>query len=302
MALPDYEAWALFASVADLGSFRSAATANRISVATVSKAIARLEARLGIALFHRTSRRVTLTLAGEGLVDRARMLVASGAAVEEAARDDATTLSGPIRLTAPLSLGQACLGAILADFSAQHPDVTIDLVLSDARVDLVAEGMDFGLRIAVQQDSSLLIQGVKTIRAGMVASPAYIAQFGMPAHASDLRDHRVIGYGHERRDGPFPLIGPDQEKIMVQPHGPLMVNNGEMMLAYLRAGMATALLPRFIVARDLDEGTLLEVLPGWHPPQSQLAVVSPHSRFRPARVRALTKHLIDHLRQLPILG
>ena len=162
--------------------------------------------------------------------------------------------------------------------------------------------MDFGLRIAVQQDSSLLIQTVKTMRAGMVAAPSYAEQFGMPTHASDLRDHRVLGYGHERRDAPFSLIGPGNEKIMVQPNGPLMVNNGEMMLAYLRAGMATALLPRFIAAPDLDAGRLVEILPDWHPTQSQLAVVSPPSRFRPARVRALTNHLIECLRQLPILG
>lgn len=302
MALPDYEAWALFASVADLGSFRAAATANRISVATVSKAVARLEARLGMALFHRTSRRVTLTLAGEGLVDRARMMVASGAAVEEAARSDASNLSGPIRFTAPLSLAHVCLGEPLAQFSLDHPDVQIDLVLSDAQIDLVAEGMDFGLRIAVQQDSSLLTQSIRPIRASMVASPEYLERHGPITHATDLRGHRILGYGHDRRDQPFTLLKEGEERVQIHPDGPLLVNNGDMMLPYLRQGVALALLPRFITAKDLEAGTLVEILPEWHPPFSQLAVVSPPSRFRPARVRALSAFLVERLRELPMLA
>lgn len=302
MALPDYEAWALFALVADLGSFRAAAEASRLSVATVSKAIARLEAQLGMALFHRTSRRVTLTPAGEGLVEQARMLVASGAAVEEAARSDAGALTGPVRMTAPLSLGQSCLAEPLARFSVQHPQVTIDLVLSDARVDLVAEGMDFALRIAAQEDSTLLTQSIRPMRATLIASPDYLASYGTPASPTDLAGHRVLGYGHSRRDAPFTLVGPAGERHVVQPNGPLMVNNGDMMLGYLRAGLAMALLPRFIALPDLERGTLVEVLPDWKTAGSQLSLVSPPSRFRPERVRVLSRFLIDHLRQMPLLA
>lgn len=296
MAIPDYEAWALFAAVADRASFRGAAEASGVSVPTVSKAVSRLETRLGVALFHRTSRRVTLTAAGEGLAVHARAIVASGAEAEEAARADAGELAGPIRLTAPLSLGLSCLGEPLAAFMMVHPRVTVDCILSDAQCDLVGEGIDLALRIAAQSDSSLLTQTIMPIPAAIVASPVYLDNFGTPQHPRELSKHRLLGYGHNHRTAPIRLTGPDGETMSVDPTGPLFVNNGDLMLPMLLGGGAMAMLPTFILGEALNDGRLVRVLADWHPSATSLSLVSPPSRLRPARVRALAEHLVKALK------
>lgn len=302
MQLPDFEAWALFAAVADHGSFRGAAAASAVSVPTVSKAIARLEGRLGVALFHRTSRRVTLTAAGEGLADHARTIVASGVAAEEAARCDAVELSGPVRLTAPMSLGLACLGAVLAQFLSLHPAVTIDVVLSDAQCDLVAEGIDLALRIGELGDSSLLSQMIVPVPISIIASPAYLARHGTPQHPQDLIRHHLLGYGHAQRNAPLRFHDGHGERLSVVPTGPLFANNGDIMVPLLLAGQAMALLPRFIVAGPLADGRLVTVLDRWMHHGSALHLVTPPSRLRPQRVSALAQHLVGALRTHPLFA
>ena len=164
MSLPDYEGWACFAAVADSGSFTAAATSLGMSKASVSKAVTRLETSLGIALLHRSSRTVTVSTAGAGLLGEAHAMVAAATAATEAARGDRVDLAGPIRLAAPMSFGIKVLGAPLAAFLAMHPAVEIDVMLSDARHDLVAEGIDLGLRIATMEDSSLLARTISPLR------------------------------------------------------------------------------------------------------------------------------------------
>lgn len=302
MSLPDFEAWALFAAVADHGSFRAAALASGVSVPTVSKAVSRLEARLGLALFHRTSRRVTLTAAGEGLADHARSIVSSGIAAEEAARCDAVDLSGPIRLTAPMSLGLACLGQVLSDFLAAHPSVVIDVVLSDAQCDLVAEGIDLALRIGDLGDSSLLTQVIAPVPIVIVASPAYLAAHGTPRNPRDLQHHKLLGYGHAQRNAPLRFPDVAGERLSISPSGPLFANNGDIMVPLLLAGQALALLPRFIIAGPLADGRLVTVLDEWMQPRSALHLVSPPSRLRPQRVTALGQHLVAALRAHPLFA
>lgn len=296
MKLPDFEAWALFAAVADHGSFRAAAGSSGVSVPTVSKAITRLEARLGLALFHRTSRRVTLTAAGEALAGHARAIVASGSAAEEAARADAGELSGPIRLTAPMSFGLMCLGQPLADFLADHPAISIDVVLSDAQCDLVAEGIDLALRIAELSDSTLLSQTIAPMASALVASPAYLDRYGTPAHPRDLVDHHLLGYGHDVRARPVRLMHASGERALVHPTGPIFTNNGELMMPLLIGGQAMAVLPRFILGDAFGDGRLVRVLPDWDLPAAGLHLVSPPSRLRPARVTALAAHLVRTLK------
>ena len=300
--LPDFEAWAMFAAVADQSSFRSAAAATGVSVPTVSKAMARLEGRLGIALFHRTSRRVTLTGAGADLLPRARAILAAGEAAEEAARDDPLDLAGPIRLTAPFSIGMACMGEALARFLDQHPGVILDVVLNDAQCDLVAEGMDMGLRISQPAPSSLLIRHIVPVPLVLVASPDYLARHGEPRVAPDLNHHRLLGYGHLNRATGIVLTSPEGIKHSITPTGPVFANNGEMMVPMLLAGLGMALLPRFMVRDHLREGALIETMKDWSNLDLSLSLVSPPSRLRPARVRALGDHLVDWLQHHPMFA
>jgi DNA-binding transcriptional LysR family regulator len=296
MSLPDYEGWACFVAVADGGSFTAAATALGLSKASVSKAVTRLEASLGIALLHRSSRVVTVSTAGAGLLGEAQAMVTAATAATEAARGDRADLAGPIRLAAPMSFGIKVLGPPLAAFLAAHPAVEIDVMLSDARHDLVAEGIDLGLRIGSMEDSSLLARTIAPVAASVLASPAYLVQHGTPRHPLDLSGHRLIGYGHRERTMPLRFHRGDEEATVI-PTGPLFTNNGDIMIPLLIAGGGIAVLPDFIAADALAAGTLVGILTDWSLPQAYLHLLSPPSRLRPARVRALSDHLVDTLKR-----
>ena len=296
MALPDYEGWACFVAVADGGSFTAAAAALGISKASVSKAVTRLESALGISLFHRSSRSVTLSTAGAGLVDEARAMVAAAMAATEAARGDRRDLAGPIRLAAPMSFGIKVLGPPLATFLETHPAVEIDVILSDARTDLVAEGVDLALRISRMDDSSLLARTIAPVAASVIASPSYLDRHGTPRHPLELASHRLVGYGHRERALPlhFERAG---EQATVVPSGPLFANNGDIVVPLLVAGGGIAFLPDFIAEEELASGALVRILTDWSPPPSYLHLLSPPSRLRPARVTALADFLVDALKR-----
>lgn len=290
MALPDYEGWAMFAAVAEAGSFGGAAATLGVSPASVSKAVARLEASLGLTLFHRTTRRVALSTAGRDVLPEAQAMVAAATAAVEGAHEERGSLTGPIRLTAPMSFGIRALGGPLASFAAAHPDVTLDVMLSDDQCDIIAGGYDLALRIAELPDSALLSRTVAPVPISLIASPTYLAQHGTPRHPLDLGLHRVLGYGHRGQVAPlrFARAG---ETAVVTPGGPLFANNGDVMVPLLLAGQGLAMLPEFIVTAELADGRLLRVLPDWKLSDARLQIVMPPSRRRPARVNALVDHL-----------
>jgi len=295
VALPDYEGWACFVAVADGGSFTSAAASLGLSKASVSKAVTRLEASLGITLLHRSSRVVAVSTAGAGLLDEARAMVAAATAATEAARGDRVDLAGPIRLAAPMSFGIKVLGPPLAVFLDRHPAVEIEVLLSDARNDPVAEGIDLTLRIAPLADSSLLARTIARVAASVIASPAYLEKHGVPKHPLELAGHRLIGYGHRQRAMPLHFHRKGEEATVL-PTGPLFANNGDVAVPLVVAGVGIAALPDFIAAEALASGAVVPILTDWSLPQSHLHLLSPPSRLRPARVRALSDHLVDTLK------
>jgi len=294
MRLPDLEAWAIFASVVEQRSFSGAADAIGLSKATVSKAITRLETHLGQSLFHRTSRRLTLTESGKRLAEHAQRILAEANAAEEAAHDAATAPEGIVRLAAPMSFGLTHLGPILADFLLVHPGIQIDLHLSDARIDIVAEGIDIALRIADLPDSSLRARRLCPISLYVVASPAYLAQRGRPTHPAQLAEHACLIYSNAT--APWRFSGPDGSEAALRPDGPLRANSGDAMLPALRAGLGIGLLPGFICDTDLAAGTLEAILPDWRLPPVALHLVTPPGSLRPARVEALIAYLVERLR------
>ncbi|ENY83009.1 MULTISPECIES: LysR family transcriptional regulator [Sphingopyxis] len=296
MALPDYEGWACFVAVADSGGFTAAASALGLSKASVSKAVSRLEASLGITLLHRSSRSVTVSTAGAGLLEEARAMVAAATAATEAAHGDRFDLAGPIRLAAPMSFGIKVLGAPLAAFMAEHPAVEIELTLSDARHDLIAEGFDLALRVASLDDSSLLARTIAPIPTSVIASPAYLDRHGTPRHPLELAGHRLAGYGHREKARPLRFHREGEEATIV-PAGPLFTNNGDVIVPMLVAGGGIAVLPHFIIDAELRAGRLVPILTDWSLPQAYLHLLSPPSRLRPARVRALSDYLADTLKR-----
>jgi DNA-binding transcriptional LysR family regulator len=289
--LPDLEAMAIFAKVAETQSFSGAADALALSKATVSKAVSRLELRLGTTLLHRTSRRFSLTDSGRSLAARAAQMVAEAEAAEAEALDQSVTPRGLVRLAAPMSFGMAYVAPALPEFLATHPDVSVDLHLSDATVDLVGEGFDCALRIASLPDSSLTARRLRPVRRHLVASPDYLEQRGRPTHPEDLARHACLGYAYLSSGETWRLVHEGGEEVVVRPTGPLRANNADALTAALCAGLGIALQPDFIYGRDVAEGRLETVMTDWALPPISLHLVAPGGGPRPARVTALMDYL-----------
>jgi DNA-binding transcriptional LysR family regulator len=289
--LPDFEALAIFAKVVEMRSFAAAAGELTLSKATVSKAVSRLEERLGARLFNRTSRRLALTDAGQKLVERAARLLADGEAAESEALAQSAAPRGLVRLAAPMGFGIKAVAPLLPEFLEAYPEVSIDLHLSDAIVDLIGEGFDAGLRIARLPDSSLIARRLCAIPRFTVAAPSYLKRHGRPTHPMHLADHKCFGYAYLSTPGIWHYTNAAGEQASVRPGGQLRVNNGEAVMPALLAGLGIADLPEFILGDAIRTGKVEVILKGWKQPEGALHLVLPPGGPRPARVEALAEFL-----------
>jgi DNA-binding transcriptional LysR family regulator len=297
--LPDFEAWAVFAKVAELGSFAQAASELGLSKATVSKAVGRLEARLGTTLFHRTSRRMSLSEAGRAALDRASRILTEGEAVEAEATAQSAVPRGLVRVAAPMTFGIVHLAPLLPEFFKLYPDVSVDLNLSDQLVDIVSEGFDLALRISSLPDSSLLARRLCQVRILLVGAPAYFDKFGRPQHPKDLVAHTALLYSYSRSRDVWHFTHPKQGEYSVAVSGPIRANNADVLQPSLCAGVGIALQPEFLVWRDIAEGRLEVVLKDWSTPSGGLHLVTPPSPMRPARVQVLMDFLAQRFTRMP---
>ncbi len=259
MRLPDFEAWSIFACVVEHKSFTGAADALGLSKATISKAVTRLETQVGTPLFHRTSRRLALTDSGTKLVEHAKSILAEGQAAEEAARDEASEPVGLVRLAVPMSFGLSNVGPVVADFLCDYRGVSIDMHLSDAKVDLIGEGFDIGLRIAALPDSSLRARKLRDVKTYIVAAPSYLALNGVPRHPAELGEHECLRYSLLPTPELWRFLNPKGEEAVVRPQGRLRANNSDVMLYSLRSGHGIAVVPDFIIENDLASGAVVEI-------------------------------------------
>lgn len=296
-ALPDFEGLAMFARVAEERSFAGAARVMGVSVATVSRAVARLEERLGARLLNRTSRQLALTEFGRGVAENAQNVVRTAEAAEGAAREQSAQPRGLIRLSVPMSFGLRWVAPLLPLFLRTYPDVSIDLHLTDAQVDLIADGFDAALRIAALPDSSLVARRLCAVRPLVVAAPAYLAQHGTPQHPSELAHHACMGYAFRARSDVWRFTNEAGEEVSIKPVGPLRVTNADALIPTVLAGLAIAEFPEFICADQVRDGSLVPILRDWTLPHGGLYFVTPSARTRPAKVTALAAFFVEHLSQ-----
>lgn len=302
-ALPDFEAWAIFAIVAEEGSFARAAQRLGISQATVSKAISRLEESTESTLLHRTPRQMSLTNTGEAVLGQAIALLEQGNEIEINIAEQTKRLVGPIRVSAPMSFGASSLAPILPKFMNKHPGVELNVHFDDRFIDIIAERFDLAIRITNLEDSSLLARQLCTIDVLLVASPEYIKKNGEPKHPKDLIDHKVLLYVYHRHGATWQFFNKNSGRFSQSLPPPVMqVNNAEGMLPALKAGMGLALLPDFLVWDDIQAGLLKQVMPQWQADNAALSVVLPPGRKRPARVNAFIDFLVEELERVPWRG
>ncbi|MEH3038248.1 MAG: LysR family transcriptional regulator [Sphingomonas adhaesiva] len=268
---PDY---ALFAQVVEAGSLSAAARALAISPAMVSKRLARLEARLGVRLVHRTTRRLSLTDAGEAFHADLAVILQSLREAEHRVMGTSAHPAGRLRVSAPTSFGRLHLTPHLHAFLAAHPRITVELDLSDAYVDLIAQRIDVAIRIAADVPTSLAAHRLGRNRRILCASPRYLTQSGTPATPAALPAHRLLA-----ADGQWPwrLVGPDGQRRAVDGISHVRTNSSEVVRELALTGVGIALRSLWDVGEALSNGTLVRVLPDWEGPDD-LAIWAVHPR------------------------
>ena len=240
----------VFARIAAAGSLSGAARALSLSQTMVTKHLAALEARLGTKLFHRTTRRLTITDAGRRYLEFAERVLGDFEAAEAAVTADRIEPRGLLRLNVPLRSASARSRRAWPTFAARYPKVTVELGLNDRLVDLVEEGWDLAIRIGLLRDSSLIARRLAACRMMMCAAPTYLAAHGTPRITADLAHHNCLGYTLAQSGaGRWRLGGPAEINVSVA--GNLHANNGDALLAAALAGQGIIYQPTFIVADDL---------------------------------------------------
>lgn len=252
----DYE---LFARIAELGSISAAAARLGISVPMASKRLARLEARLGTRLINRSTRRLVLTPAGLQFRDDVAAILDAIEAAEERLVGSTRRVAGPLRVSAPTSFGRMHVAPYLRPFCDAHPDVELELNLTDALVDLMADGVDVALRIArIEAPAPGVTPLVPNARV-LCASPDYLARHGTPRTLRDLARHRRLAADGQ---SPWRLSGPDGP-VVFEPRSVVRTNSSEVVRELALAGMGIALRSLWDVHGDLAAGRLVRVLPQW---------------------------------------
>ncbi|MCX2561823.1 LysR family transcriptional regulator [Acetobacter farinalis] len=294
MRLPDFEAWAIFAKVAELGSFARAAEEIQLSKPTVSKAVSRLEQSLGVALFNRNSRHMSLTDTGRSLLGHAVRILAEAEAAQAEALGGMQHPSGRIRIAAPMTFGIRHLSPVLPAFFKKYPDIDITVDFSDATVDLVADGYDLALRIASLADSSLRARKLCDVRLLLVAGAGYLERIGRPSHPKEIEHLKSFVYTNTSAPGMIRLKQKKTQKEFVLAQVPrFKADNAEAFVPSLEAGLGFGLFPDFLVWEGLQSGRLEQILPEWEAASIALYLVTPPNTLRPTRVNVLIDYLTE---------
>ena len=282
----------VFAKVASTRSFSGAARELGISQATASKHVQTLEDWLGVRLLHRTTRRVALTDAGEGFFTQCSRILEEMEAARSAAKPEAP-VRGSMRITAPVVFGSTRLGPLVVNFLHQHPELSLNVELSDRAVDLIEEGYDLAIRTSPSTGTGLVSWPLMPLEYILCAAPAYLSRHGVPTTPSDLSRHHCIT-GAPAPGASWQFTGPEGPSE-VPIYGRLQVNNAMLRRDAARAGAGILLCADYLVEGDFTNGRLVRLLPDHKPTGSTLHAVSPAFRAGSPKVRSLVSHLATQL-------
>jgi DNA-binding transcriptional LysR family regulator len=279
---------AAFVTIVEGGSISEAARRLGLAKSVVSERLAELEHSLGARLVQRTTRKLSLTEDGHSFLARAQRILHETAEAKSEVAERRGTLSGPMRISAPVGFGILHLGPAIHSFLAQHPRVELNLELDDRFVDAAADGFDAVLRHSPVNDTQLVAKRLATSRRLLLASPDYLQSHGKPMSVADLANHRGILYANRDSDWRFQRDG---KWAVVRPRSGLRVNNGLIMRDAALAGLGLTLLPTFFVNAELKAGTLLRVDVKAEAEGAELHITYPRDRSASAKVLVLTESL-----------
>ena len=276
-----------FVSVASRGSLTAAATAEGVAPGVVSRRLDALEARLGVKLLVRTTRRVTLTFEGSAYLEDCQRILRELGDAEASVSLGGVKARGHLRLSAPAGFGRRHVAPLVMQFLDANPEVTVNLDLSDRLVDLVNEGIDCAIRVGELTDSSLVSIKLAENRRVVVGSPAYLEKHGTPRALADLAHHNCLSLGQQRGW----LFRDNDETVSIKVSGQIECNDGAVLHEWALAGRGLAWRSMWEVGEDLQRGVLVSVLDEFAAPPTGIYAVFPQRKYLPLRVRLLIDHL-----------
>jgi DNA-binding transcriptional LysR family regulator len=279
-------------AVVETGSFTAASERLGMSKALVSKYVGEVEDSLGVRLLNRSTRRLALTEAGQRYYDQALPLLEEFTEMVDSVTGEQSSPRGLLRISVPVTFGEMSLAPLIPKFLNQFPDIGVDLQLSDKMIDMLEEGIDVVIRIGAVDDSSLIAKHVQTLPLTLCASPAYIAQHGLPNIPEDLIKHQCIIDSNFRIGKHWPIICPDNITTSVEVSSRVMVNSPRAVKEIALANGGIGMIPRFIVEDALDDGRLEEILPEYRTLEFGLFAIYPHRRYLSRKVRCFIDFLV----------
>lgn len=288
-----------FVTLVESQSISKAAEKMDVAISAVSRRLKELESGLGVQLIQRTTRKMHLTEAGEKFYQRCVRLLDDLEEAKQEVSNSAKELSGTLRIATPLSFGVAHLSPAIAAFMHLHPQIKIDLDMSDRRIDLVAEGLDMAIRIGTLEDSSLIAKKLASVRHVVCASPDFLQQHGVPKNPEALAELPALCYGNLSQPGNWHYWDKDNKSHVVKVPMRMRATNGDALVEAAIAGLGILCEPSFIVHGAVERGVLKPVLTDYQWFSMNIYAVYPQTRYVPTRVRAFIDFLSSHFGNEP---
>jgi DNA-binding transcriptional LysR family regulator len=292
-----FQAMTVYVKVVETGSLTAAAQACEMSTTMVGNHLRALEQRLGVRLINRTTRRQRLTEFGSAYYQRCLEVIGLVADSERLAEQTQGDPSGTLRITAPLTFGTERLAPALAEYSQRYPQVKLDVVLTNQRLDLLDHGFDVAVRLG-PVDPKLIARPLVDYTLTVCASKAYLARRGMPQKPEDLQQHDCLSFAYSAGDEwrfaqeHWPINGPEGE-IKVPVRGPMLINSSSGLHRAALAGMGVVMLPDALVEQDLKNGDLVALLQGYQLPHRPMSLLYAQDRYRLPKLRSFVEFALE---------
>ena len=290
----------IFLAVYRTGSFAAVAEEENVAPSSISRAISKLEDRLAVRLFNRTTRTLSPTEAGDLYYHKVAPLIEELYSSEQEIADHAQAPSGRLRVTASVSFGQLLLIPLIKEFKTLHPGIELDLYLTDHRTDIIGEKIDIAIRHGDITDNSLIVRKLMDVQYLLAASPAYLGKHDPIEKPEDLAKHSLISFTLEDYKSFWRFQKPDHT-FELPIHSAISVSNASAIRALLKDDLGIALLANWTIASDLSDGTLMQVLPTWDVAATSfnqtISLVMPSRAYTPMKTRVFIDFLSEKLNQ-----